>query len=95
MTDMDEQILEARLELQNIRQARLEESQEFYKQREELRCGIDLLQSRVDDVLDVGLDFNVYLTAMQEANRKDDSPHVALHFGQRFIRWKFATAYLN
>ena len=60
---MDEQILEARLELQNIRQARLEESQEFYKQREELRCGIDLLQSRIDDVLDVGAGVELFSEA--------------------------------
>lgn len=84
-TSMDDQILEARLELQNIRQTRLEEGHAFYKQREELRCGIDLLQSRIKDRLDAGLDFNVYLTAMQEVNQTDDNPYVALHFGYQVL----------
>jgi hypothetical protein len=85
ITSMDDQIREARLELQSIRHAQSEARQEFYKKREELRCGIDLLRLRIEDVLDVGLDFNVYLTAMQEANQADDFPYVALHFGHQAL----------
>jgi hypothetical protein len=85
MIDIDEKIRLARIELSNARRDRWEDQKNFYSIMEELKCGISILRSRMQTVLDSGVDFDVIQDSMQEVNTRNEVPYVALHFGHQVL----------
>lgn len=85
MTDIDEKIRLTKIELTNARRARWEDQKSFYSKMEELKCGISVLRSRMQTLLDSGVDLNVIQDSMQEVNTRNEVPYVALHFGHQVL----------
>mmetsp|Transcript_2498 Transcript_2498/g.3967 ORF Transcript_2498/g.3967 Transcript_2498/m.3967 type:complete len:292 (+) Transcript_2498:86-961(+) len=86
-TLLDDKIKAVRQELTDVRRARWDAEKDFYEQTEEKRCGISILRSRMYELLNQGVDFQVFHDAMAEANNhKDDPvPYISMHFGLQVV----------
>ena len=82
---IEEKIRVTKLELESVRRARWQDEKDFYERSEEMRCGISLLRSQMEDKLSRGVDVTVFKNIMEETNDNDDFPSISIHFGHQIL----------
>jgi hypothetical protein len=85
MMSIEEKIRVTKLELESVRRARWQDEKDFYERSEEMRCGISLLRSQMEDKLSRGVDVTVFKNIMEETNDNDDFPSISIHFGHQIL----------
>jgi hypothetical protein len=85
MMSIEEKIRVTKLELESVRRARWQDEKDFYERSEEMRCGISLLRSQMEDKLSRGVDVTVFKNIMEETNDNDDFPSMSIHFGHQML----------